>query len=533
MLSITRLGSALGSRVATVTASSFQSSRRCFSRKTGNELIYPNRTSSPQITEHSVNAGSTRETHREKGDMLPPPSTSVSLPAITLEPLFKIDHKGNNELTEVQITDVDGIKVGSLEKSGGMSTIGVCVGAGSKWEGEGTRGINQAMELMCLKGNQEMGSTEIVERLDSLGSQIFALSSRDNYTMSVDCLRDNLDPAFKLWKNCLLDGVYSDEEVEECKDIMGWINTEMMGQDRLKEGIMGAAYGSSPLGNTHFVGDERQVSQITGARIREWREKFFTRGNMFIGGAGIEHAKLVDLVGEHFKDVKEGGPVECAKSEYVGGEFRLQEQNSIDGLTRVAVAFEVGGWHDDDMVAICVLQTLLGGGDSFSAGGPGKGMYSRLYREVLNRCYWAEAAEAFIMLHNDAGIIGISGASVPSMSQNLTFQILEQFAKLSYQNVTDEELSRAKNMLRCNVLTQLESRQILAEDLVRQFQTYGERLDPAVICEKIDAVTKDDLRRIVQKGMSKPPSISCVGPDLDKCPLFEQIAHIRGKDDLL
>ena len=89
--------------------------------------------------------------------------------------------------------------------------------------------------------------------------------------MSVDCLRDNLDPAFKLWKNCLLDGVYSDEEVEECKDIMGWINTEMMGQDRLKEGIMGAAYGSSPLGNTHFVGDERQVSQITGARIREWR----------------------------------------------------------------------------------------------------------------------------------------------------------------------------------------------------------------------------------------------------------------------
>ena len=88
-------------------------------------------------------------------------------------------------------------------------------------------------------------------------------------------------------------------------------------------------------------------------------------------------------------------------------------------------------------------------------------------------------------------------------------------------------------MLRCNVLTQLESRQILAEDLVRQFQTYGERLDPAVICAKIDAVTKEDLRRIVQKGMSKPPSISCVGPDLDKCPTFDQIGHIRGKDDLL
>eukprot|EP00519_Triparma_laevis_P004555 CAMPEP_0182497208 /NCGR_PEP_ID=MMETSP1321-20130603/5742_1 /TAXON_ID=91990 /ORGANISM="Bolidomonas sp., Strain RCC1657" /LENGTH=122 /DNA_ID=CAMNT_0024701027 /DNA_START=157 /DNA_END=522 /DNA_ORIENTATION=+ len=122
MLSITRLGASRTARrtvwpaiTASSFQSSFQSSRRCFSRKTGNELIYPNRTSSPQITEHSVNAGSPRETHLEKGDMLPPPSTSVSLPAITLEPLFKIDHKGNNELTEVQITDVDGIKVGSLE----------------------------------------------------------------------------------------------------------------------------------------------------------------------------------------------------------------------------------------------------------------------------------------------------------------------------------------------------------------------------------------------------------------------------------
>ncbi len=55
-------------------------------------------------------------------------------------------------------------------------------------------------------------------------------------------------------------------------------------------------------------------------------------------------------------------------------------------LTRVALAYKVGGWHDDNFVPTCVLQVLLGGGDSFSAGGPGKGMHSRLYREVLNRC---------------------------------------------------------------------------------------------------------------------------------------------------
>lgn len=35
-----------------------------------------------------------------------------------------------------------------------------------------------------------------------------------------------------------------------------------------------------------------------------------------------------------------------------------------------------------------VLTYLLGGGNSFSSGGPGKGMHSRLYTRVLNQYHW-------------------------------------------------------------------------------------------------------------------------------------------------
>lgn len=69
-------------------------------------------------------------------------------------------------------------------------------------------------------------------------------------------------------------------------------------------------------------------------------------------------------------------------SEYVGGDWR---QSADSPKTHVALAFEVpGGWRNEkDSYAVTVLQTLLGGGGSFSAGGPGKGMYSRLYTRVL------------------------------------------------------------------------------------------------------------------------------------------------------
>ncbi|MCI14170.1 mitochondrial-like-processing peptidase subunit alpha-like, partial [Trifolium medium] len=50
---------------------------------------------------------------------------------------------------------------------------------------------------------------------------------------------------------------------------------------------------------------------------------------------------------------------------------------------------------------------LLGGGGSFSAGGPGKGMYSRLYLRVLNEYPQVHSISAFNNIYNNTGIFGI------------------------------------------------------------------------------------------------------------------------------
>lgn len=66
-----------------------------------------------------------------------------------------------------------------------------------------------------------------------------------------------------------------------------------------------------------------------------------------------------------------------AKSVYTGGEARVDMNVPASHL---AIAFETpGGWNGKDLVPLTVLQTILGGGGSFSTGGPGKGMYTRLY----------------------------------------------------------------------------------------------------------------------------------------------------------
>jgi len=57
----------------------------------------------------------------------------------------------------------------------------------------------------------------------------------------------------------------------------------------------------------------------------------------------------------------------------------------VPNLAHVVLGLESVSHKDPDFVNACVLNILMGGGGSFSAGGPGKGMYSRLYTRILNQ----------------------------------------------------------------------------------------------------------------------------------------------------
>lgn len=62
---------------------------------------------------------------------------------------------------------------------------------------------------------------------------------------------------------------------------------------------------------------------------------------------------------------------------------------------------------------------MMGGGGSFSAGGPGKGMYTRLYTHVMNRYHWVYNCTAYNHAYADAGILCISGSAPPQQLDEL------------------------------------------------------------------------------------------------------------------
>lgn len=471
--------------------------------------------------------------------------------------------------TTLLTTLKNGVRVVSQETYSQVCTVGVLLNVGSRHEQ--VTGTCHLLETLAFHSTSTYNSAlEISQQLQDWGATSFANTGREQTLYCLDILRPNVQEGMKLLSEVVLSPRMTEEEVEHCKKAMEYQWMDIMPEILLSEVLQKAAYGGNQqLGKSHFcklllvelqgscvwssllcvhmcspslmhmfphyyqhdsipnTGPEEALSALDSDVVKQFCQAhvIYNPQGLVVAGAGIDHDELVSMAQEYFGHLEQHNLPEEERtipSIYTGGEATLQHA-TIDGFTRCALAFELGGWHSDDLVPTCVLQTLLGGGNSFSAGGPGKGMYSRLYRQVLNRYYWAESAEAFTAFHNESGLFGISGSSAPNKSRDVVYVLAEHFHLLAAELVTDEEFERARNMLKNNVLSQLESRLVLFEDMGRQVLTYGHREDTDTMCEKIEAVTKEDLRDLVKRAMEKPPTLAAVGDDVSQVPSLNEV----------
>merc|ERR1711934_167943 len=425
--------------------------------------------------------------------------------------------------TSTKITTTSsGLRVVSENTPGATTCVGVFVGSGSRDETDETAGATHLLEHMAFRSTASRSHFRTMHEVEHMGANLVATAGREEIVYSSEILREKTPALLEIMADAIQSPAFMAHEVEDQKEVVRVTLEEAQGncQNLTSEAAHLAAFGNSGLGRS-LLATNKSLNNLTADALKAHSDKILTAGNVVVAAAGVDHDALVKQAEAAFSGLPAGAGPAMTPTKYEGGQYAVPT-DSADGLTHVVLGFEGPSWHDAELIPMCVLHTLMGGGSSFSAGGPGKGMYSRLYTNVLNKHGWVQNATAFNSCYSDSGLFGIYGASdarnVPSLVQVMTEQLVGMSGP-----VTDEELSRAKNMTKSSVLMNLESTPIILEDIGKQVLCYGKRMSAAEVCGQIDSVSAADIQKVAKKMLSTQLTYSAYG-EVYALPRYDLVA---------
>ncbi|KAK2983861.1 hypothetical protein RJ640_008537 [Escallonia rubra] len=451
------------------------------------------------------------------------------------------------EPSQTKITTLpNGVKIASETSPSPTASIGLYVDCGSIYETPKSSGATHLLERLAFKSTKNRSHLRIVREVEAIGGHVTASVSKEQMVYTYDALKTYVPEMVELLIDCVRNPLFLDwevnEEIEKVKAEVKELSNNPEGL--LLEAIHSAGF-SGALANP-LLARESAVDRLSSTILEEFVAENYTASRLVLAASGVGHEELLSIAEPLLSDLPCVPRPEEPKSVYVGGDYRCQADLGVcftdslinyaccvpvlvlellfyltnlveflwDQSTHFALAFELpGGWHNEkEATIITVLQMLMGGGNSFSTGGPGKGMHSRLYLRVLNAHSRLQAFSAFNSIYNHTGIFGIYASTDPGyVLTALDVAARELISVATAGQVDQVELDRAKAFTKSVTLMNLESKSIASEDIGRQILTYGERKPLEYFLKTLDEITPKDITDMAQKIISSPLTMASFG----------------------
>jgi len=389
-------------------------------------------------------------------------------------------------------------------------SVNVCifVGVGSRMEERRTNGICHYLEHMLFKGSKKRPTAlDISQAIEGAGGGLNAFTNKeftgywahlpfDRLDLAVDVLADMV-------RNPLLDGVEIDrertvvqQEIRRAHDQPAAWASELLSR---------ACYGDQPVG-WPVAGTEETVEAIRRDDFVAHMAAWYVPENTVVAVAGNTTPQQVTALIEQRMIDAERRPIPSfvaatpgLPAERVQVEARDTDQSNLFfGLRAISR-------KDPDRYPLTILNSLLG-----------RGMSSRLFKEVRERRGLAYSVGSSVSRHHDTGVLAVSAGVSPEKAEEAGKVILEEVFKLVDETVPEDELTRARDFTIGNFRLSLESTMALTQWTGENLITMGEIEGIDEVVSNLAAVTAEDVQRVARRLFTRDNvAMSLVGPKAD------------------
>lgn len=385
------------------------------------------------------------------------------------------------------------VTVKELEHSQ-LVTIQFWVRVGARNEPADKLGISHIFEHIWFKGTPTQPVGSFHKRVESLGGELNAMTSLDWTMYFVTVPKDKFDDIFPYMADLLLNPMFDETEIN--KELQVITEEQRFSfNDPLKyidDQFAQLLIEDHPYKNP-IIGTKDTILNATKKSISEYYKTWYSPNNMNIVVVGnIKPQKVVfevenafgQLTPQKLPETKHPEPTPPVKSKY-------NSSTKDIGYTYIATGYFAPKATDPDRYAMTVLNSILINGDN-----------SRVERVMKQeKQLIAQGVGAYVPLI-DAGVIQTILTVEPEKSGQAKAELLYQMNRFKTEDVSDEELERAKALLITQRLREQEELFQIGY-AIGQAWIQGDLKIYTDYIDNINKVTKEDIRNVANKYINQ------------------------------
>jgi len=368
-----------------------------------------------------------------------------------------------------------------------VAHMGIIIDTGSRDELDDEHGMAHFIEHMVFKGTQKRKAYHIISRLEDVGGEINAYTTKEETCVYASFMKEDYFRAMELQQDILFHSVFNEKEIEREKEvIIDEINSyfdspgELIFDDFEEQLYAGQSIGRNILGSpTSLTGfSQDDMLRFVGNNYHSDEMVICSVGN-------ISFPRLKKGIEKYFGHVpyKSRNQQRQGIRPYVPSNITLQKDTYQAHCIIGNLAYDL---NDERRIGLHLLNNIVGG----------PGLNTRLNLSLRERNGYSYHTESHYSPYSDTGVLSVYFSGDKSKLKQSRKVVIREFSKLREKKLGTLQLSRAKRQLMGQIAISAENNETLMLSMAKSYLVYHKFDDLKEIGKKIDRITADEILEI-------------------------------------
>lgn len=392
----------------------------------------------------------------------------------------------------------NGIRLVHHRIAGMVAHCGIIINAGSRDENDEEHGIAHFIEHMLFKGTVKRRAYHILSRLEDVGGELNAYTTKEETAIHASFLMDDYERAVELISDITFNSAFPVKEIEKEKDVVieeinSYLDTP---SELIFDDFEEIVFHNQTIGR-NILGSPVSVRSINQNSINKFISKNYITDEMVVCSVGnISNEMVLKLFRKYFSSIPASARRELqhGKLKYKPVSVTKKKDTFQNHCIIGNIAYDL---KDKRRIGMFLLNNILGG----------QGMNSRLNLALREKNGLAYNVESSYNPYYGTGIFSIYFGTDASLLGKSTAICMSELKKLRDQKLGTLQLNKAKNQMKGYLARGYENHESLMLALGKNMIVYGKIDSFEELCREIEGVSSSDLLEIANE-VFEPSSLS-------------------------